>query len=311
MDIHDGCENGNIHLVVTLLKEGKATLADRDENGNTPLHNACLGAQIKLVRLFLGQSVDYTYISDGEQGGAVAVQIRTQGEDPDEEATEEFGRTAVKNFSLPKHLTINVQALKHADKIYRDNYGSTPLNTLCALGSTTETDAKIARLLLEAGDPVNVSKKSDRMSPVSWAAYHGDLELLQVLLDPCIGPRANPIWASAPHNAFPIDLAGLRAVANMYGGLSMTKDRKDNLEGSDGNDRVKLTSGQLGQGQDPASCCQHLVSYGVKNWDMSASTLKPVAASHRPSDLPGIAPTYYMGLMLWHDEGSLQANGIS
>ena len=111
MDIHDGCENGNIHLVVTLLKEGKATLADRDENGNTPLHNACLGAQIKLVRLFLGQSVDYTYISDGEQGGAVAVQIRTQGEDPDEEATEEFGRTAVKNFSLPKHLTINVQAL--------------------------------------------------------------------------------------------------------------------------------------------------------------------------------------------------------
>ena len=121
---------------------------------------------------------------------------------------------------------------------------------------------------------------------MSWAAYHGDLELLQVLLDPCIGPRANPIWASAPHNAFPIDRAGLRAVANMYGGLSMTKDRKDNLEGSDGNDGVELTSGQLGQGQDPASCCQHLVSYGVKNLGHECKYAEAGGGvTLRPSDL--------------------------
>ena len=269
MDLHDACENGNIHLVVTLLEQGQATLAARDERGNTPLHNACLGAQIDLVKLFLGKKIDYSYISDGDQGNAVAVEIRTQGDDPDEEANKEYGRTCVEGYALPKGLTVNIAALKSAGKLYRDDYGSTPLNTLCALGSTTESDTKIARLLLEAGDPVNVSKTSDKMSPVSWSAYHGDLELLQVLLDPCIGPRANPIWASAPHNVFPIDLAGLRAVANFYGGVGpMTATRHQNhdrdMAGGGNGNGLDLTSGQLGQGQDPAACCQHLVAYGVK-----------------------------------------------
>ncbi len=275
MDVHDGCENGNIHLVVTLLEQGVATLASRDERGNTPLHNACLGAQIDLVKLFLGKKIDYSYISDGEQGGAVAVEIRTQGDDPDEEASKEYGRTCVEGYALPKRLAVNFAALKAADRLYRDNYGSTPLNTLCALGSTTESDAKIARLLLEAGDPVNVSKTSDRMSPISWSAYHGDLELLKVLLDPCVGPRANPIWESAPHSAFPIDLAGLRAVANTYRGLLKTSANASHNQDRGGTTAISrgeaggksgrtLTSGQLGQGQDPAACCQHLVTYGVE-----------------------------------------------
>ena len=275
MDIHDACENGNVHFVIQLLLSNAATLTDRDEIGNTPLHNACLGAQVKLVALFLGQSIDYQHLSD-EDDISVAVQIVGSGT----EHNQTFLDTQeVRNYSLPKDLCIDRQELSCGSPLYRDNYGSTPLTTLCALGSDTNTDAMIAKLLILAGDPVNAAKTTDHMSPLSWAAYHGDLELLTVLLDPCTGPRANPIWESLPNQCFPIDLAGLRAAVNEYDvgeeeeeegeeaveeeEEDIVRQRSDVLHSSP--QSVPTTNGgaTTRSSSSPKECCMYLVEYGV------------------------------------------------
>ena len=263
MDIHDACENGNEHLVIQLLTSKQASLTDRDDIGNTPLHNACLGAQVKLVKLFLGEAIDYQHLA--ADNNSVAVQI----------GNERFlEQTAVHGYRLPRELCIDREQLRLGGAIYRDNYGSTPLTTLCALGSDTDTDAIIARLLILAGDPVNAAKSTDHMSPLSWAAYHGDLDLLSVLLDPCTGPRANPVWESLPNQSFPIDLAGLRAASNGY----------EDVDGNDANDAVLLDAQPKSRAPGgsprivqhnkrggkpirssslPKECCMYLVEYGV------------------------------------------------
>ena len=130
MDIHDACENGNVHLVIQLLTSKQASLTDRDDIGNTPLHNACLGAQVKLVKLFLGEAIDYQHIA--ADNNSVAVQI----------GNERFlEQTAVHGYRLPRELCIDRAQLRLGGAIYRDNYGSTPLTTLCALGSDTDGSA--------------------------------------------------------------------------------------------------------------------------------------------------------------------------
>ena len=156
---------------------------------------------------------------------------------------------------------------------------------MCALGSTTDTDSDIARLLILAGDPVNASKTTDHMSPLSWAAYHGDLDLLLVLLDPCTGPRANPIWESLPNQAFPIDLAGMRAEVNKYQGITSMNENDQNNDQNTGtnssNEKNGTTNDEFSSlrlssprkkhlggetirlNSSPSDCCIHLVQYGV------------------------------------------------
>tara|TARA_B100000780_G_scaffold274751_1_gene240247 strand:+ start:36 stop:389 length:354 start_codon:yes stop_codon:yes gene_type:complete len=117
MDIHDCCENGSVHMVIDLLTSNKATLSDRDEIGNTPLHNACLGAQVSLVALFLGQPITYQHLAEDNENTATNIIC----------GKRELAYDEVTNYKLPKKYCIKREELSAGSKLYRDDYGSTPL----------------------------------------------------------------------------------------------------------------------------------------------------------------------------------------
>ena len=315
MDIHDACENGNTHFVIELLTSGKATLSDRDETGKTPLHNACLGAQLNLVKLFLGEEITYYHLAE-DTDNQCTIQIGDN---------RELGR-AQTTYQLPIKYRIDRAELSNGSPLYRDNYGSTPLTTMCALGSTKQTDAAIATKLIEAGDPVNAAKTTDHMSPLSWAAYHGDLEMLKVLLDPCTGPRANSTWESLPNSTFPIDLAGLRAEVNhtdktlldeavvtaAADTLSPRNESHSSFSSAPSSPSSSSPSSPpssspsrrqraftddftMDDGQSPYACCVHLVRYGVKHFghELKFALASGIKVSHT------IVTRYRTHLMYW------------
>ena len=62
MDLHEACSNGNEERIVEILckaGENKASklVRKRNASGQTPLHAACLGRQLHVVRLLLGYDV--------------------------------------------------------------------------------------------------------------------------------------------------------------------------------------------------------------------------------------------------------------
>ena len=70
-------------------------------------------------------------------------------------------------------------------------------------GSKQKDDTKIVDILLENGDLVNKWCGTDKMTPLCWAAYHGDIEIAAVARKGCKCSMQNK-----PACQFAIDLCG-------------------------------------------------------------------------------------------------------
>ena len=124
------------------------------------------------------------------------------------------------NNALRDKIMVQKSMLANGDKSYQDIYGNTPLLTICFIGSKQEDDTKIVDILLENGDKINKWCGTDKMTPLCWAAYHGDIEIVQRLL----AKGANAVWQNKPGCQFAIDLCGTRAM------LRTTEGLKDDIE---------------------------------------------------------------------------------
>ena len=87
MDLHDACENGNLYLIKKNLEEKIWKITDRDETGRTALHAACFSAQVDVVKLLFGMTVNMD-VGDYE------------GDEKVQELAIEFVNNSSKNLTL-------------------------------------------------------------------------------------------------------------------------------------------------------------------------------------------------------------------
>ena len=123
------------------------------------------------------------------------------------------------------------KAMQQQDLVVEDVYGNTPLLQSAkimhpiSLGDDGVNECiEVVKLLLdaEAGggtESVNKCQPSTGMSPLHWFAYHGDLELLAVLLQPQWQAKLD---IRDIHGRTAIDLAGIRALEQ--------QDTRDRIE---------------------------------------------------------------------------------
>ena len=157
-------------------------------------------------------------------------------------------KTGEVDNALRDKIMVQKSMLANGDKSYQDIYGNTPLLTICFIGSKQKDDTKIVDILLENGDLVNKWCGTDKMTPLCWAAYHGDIEIVQRLL----AKDANAVWQNKPACQFAIDLCGTRAMLRSAEGL------KDDIE-------VETTKNARTNFGNPKECCRILLKYGVDN----------------------------------------------
>lgn len=110
---------------------------------------------------------------------SIAFQVDCEGRNALHRASLE-GRFEVLKLLLEqfKDTTEPKTGVKYID--VPDKYGNTALFLVCI--RLDKSDFMQAKYLLDAGASVDVVKKSDAMTPLHWAAHHGNQQLVHELL---------------------------------------------------------------------------------------------------------------------------------
>ncbi|OQR84280.1 anoctamin-like protein [Achlya hypogyna] len=228
MDLHEACESGNEERVVELLlsKEASELLRDVDAAGRSPLHAACIGGQCTVVELLLGRpalvyfpsrSVDDVRTLLEVEGGMTNVDVCIKRKE------DELVPAAI--VTLPPASIVRAADLIEG-KLYMDHYGNAPIQCIACFGCGSEIKhiadgLAIATELLRSGCHCNTHKTSNHWTPLHWACFNGNHEMVQLLLDPApamlTGTKAAPQQYAIPlvcsrEGFFPVDLAGRLAL---------------------------------------------------------------------------------------------------
>ncbi|KAK1931660.1 Anoctamin-10 [Phytophthora citrophthora] len=257
MDLYEACENGNEERVVELLVFGQETglvpspvtqLRVRGLAGRTALLMACMGGQASVVRLLLGEKciVHFTSRSKPEVEQLLKPLVQTFQHVDDNEVlfnvsmvTKDGGLDVVPmaQVQLPSPWVISPSELLEG-KRHVDDFGNTPLQCVSCFGcgSTVkhiDDGLEITKQLLIHGDQPNLPKRSNKWTPLHWAAYNGNHQQIKMLLDPVqhVGDGtqrfaktqyAIPLLIDTD-DLFPVDIAGRR-------GLSLREERSSLLD---------------------------------------------------------------------------------
>ena len=139
---------------------------------------------------------------------SIAFQVDCEGRNALHRASLE-GRFEVLKLLLEqfKDTTEPKTGVKYID--VPDKYGNTALFLVCI--RLDKSDFMQAKYLLDAGASVDVVKKSDAMTPLHWAAHHGNQQLVHELLT---HHQKNPALMLCllkdKDNRLPLDIAGLQ-----------------------------------------------------------------------------------------------------
>ena len=196
MDLHDACENGNKYLIKKNLENGDWKVTNRDETGRTGLHAACLVLNLTLSSCCLGIKCPWTLGTvirkkKKRKKKKLVIEYMGSNQSNNDITYEDLAdpvclgqnlKTGEVDNALRDKIMVQKSMLANGDKSYQDIYGNTPLLTICFIGSKQEDDTKIVDILLENGDLINKWCGTDKMTPLCWAAYHGDIEIVQRLL---------------------------------------------------------------------------------------------------------------------------------
>ncbi|KAL3661039.1 hypothetical protein V7S43_014055 [Phytophthora oleae] len=247
MDLYEACENGNEERVVELLVFGQETglgpspsaqLRVRGLAGRTALLVACMGGQVSVVRLLLGEmcTVHFTSRLEPEVEQLLKPLVHAFQRLNDGGAlfkvsmvTKDGGSDVVPmaQVQLPSPWAIPPSELLEG-KHHVDDFGNTPLQCVSCFGcgSTVKhigDGLEITRQLLLHGDQPNLPKRSNKWTPLHWGAYNGNHEQIAMLLDPVLhvgdGTQrfaktqyAIPLLIDTD-DLFPVDIAGRRGLA--------------------------------------------------------------------------------------------------
>ncbi|XP_065057988.1 inversin-A-like isoform X1 [Rhopilema esculentum] len=190
--LHQAAVNGHTECVATLI-EGGADVNFQDENGNTPLYEAVWNNQVDTVDLFLKSEADvnirnkegYTplHLSCQNDYGKVIQNLVKWGASL---------QSPTSTGNTPLHIAIqnsHIDAVKtllalEADINIQNHDGDTPLH-LCA----EHGDKKIAKLLLESGQPFEPSLNNVGDSPKDIAVQLGNKEVADLIPTPMISRK--------------------------------------------------------------------------------------------------------------------------
>lgn len=227
-----------------------AMVQERGTAGRTPLLAACMGVQVGVVRLLLGEPcvvrftgrskeetetllapLAHEYLRQRSTAADVALE-----QDPEESprlfdvtvtAKSKLEQIPIATVRLPPNRVVAPRDLMEG-LVHVDDFGNTPLQCASCFGcGSTEQHIddclEITRLLLAHGDQPNLPKLANKWTPLHWSAYNGNHEQTAILLSPDAHVGATAVAKtqySIPlmvndANLFPVDVAGRRGLVLM------------------------------------------------------------------------------------------------
>ena len=186
-EIHDFAQKGELESVISLIEQNPELVNARDKDGRTPLHWACRGVHLEVVRFLVDKGADVNAEDSNKVVPLHSLAVRNnteaielllaKGADVD---AKDYGADTALHYAAIYDAADTVALLieKGADIESRDNYARTPL-LLCA---RERGGPETIRILLQAGANVNARDKF-KGSSLDLAAWRGKKEVVDLLLD--------------------------------------------------------------------------------------------------------------------------------
>lgn len=186
-EIHELAQEGDLEGVKALLDENPGLVNVKDEDGRTPLHWACRGVHLGVVKLLVDRGADCNVRDANEIVPLHSLAVRNSTEAIELllskgaliDAKEYGGHTALQ-YAAMNDATDTAALLieRGADIESRNDYQRTPL-LLCA---RERGGPETTRVLIEAGADVNVKDRFQSTS-LELAAWRGKEEVVDILMD--------------------------------------------------------------------------------------------------------------------------------
>ena len=291
--LHSAAFMGRLEIAKALLEHGADVNAE-NKWGQTPLHLVSRG----------------TYISQ-DQGVSLVRLLLEHGVDV--HAQDTYHETALHSAAFIGRLEIARVLLDHGAGVSAQNEeGETPLDVVTR-GQYPQNGVGIARLLLE-----HANRQKDGWTPLHSAAFNGNVEIAQVLLDHgAIADAENEQGESPLHivarRKYPIPEDGVRiAQLLLENGADVNRGRRNKwtpLHSAAFNRNLQIAQVLLGYGANPnleneqGETPLHLVSRGEYHpveRDVSVTLMLPghgvdVNALDNDQNAPSHSTTSYIG----------------
>ena len=186
-EIHDLAQKGDLEPVKALVEQNPELVNARDKDSRTPLHWACRGVHLEMVKFLVDKGADVNAEDSNKVVPLHSLAVRNSAEaikilltkEASIDAKDYGGDTALHYAAMyDAKDAVALLITKGADIENRDDYQRTPL-LLCA---RERGGPETTRILLEAGADVNARDKF-QSSSLDLAAWRGKKEVVDILMD--------------------------------------------------------------------------------------------------------------------------------
>jgi ankyrin repeat protein len=186
-EIHEFAQKGDLDGVKALIEKNPELVNARDNDGRTPLHWACRGVHLDVVKFLVGKGADVNAedsnkiiplhsLASRNAAAAIAV-LADNGANID--AKDYGGNTALHYAAMYDAAeAVEILVVAGADIENRENYSRTPL-ILCA---RERGGPRTIEVLLKAGADINARDKFQDTA-LNLASWRGKKEIVDILLD--------------------------------------------------------------------------------------------------------------------------------
>ncbi len=238
-EIHDLAGGGHLAGVKTLLAEDPGLINDLNEQGSTPLHSACFGGHLDVVKLLLEKGADVQAVNGGgftplhlaSYGGHRDVVQYLLEKGADMNATNEQMNLTALDFAFLKELQarkLNVAPLliergAKFDVNKRNRFGYTPLDMAIVFDYP-----EAVKYLIGLGADINTLRQ-DGNTPLINAIKRGRPEIAKLLIE-------SKVEVDAPDNQGnpPIRWAIEKGLSEIVAMLLANGTKVDFVENSEG-----------------------------------------------------------------------------